>query len=219
MVAAVIGMLYSYRLGRRSESKLRGWLAGAVLTVVMAGVFNLATWGGAHLYGDRSPAVADISAAFGLTPGKEYPLQVGGRTGGAKVTATQAGDHFGYTATTGSSVAVSFVHNGTSWILNIPLEQITFVQKPDVSPTMSLVLNDGDTLGLGEKVAVHSGPCRFVVESGYAACKRHVTWRTVLARTTVRRGLPTIVANHLDSARFIVTPAMYQAILGGDKNG
>ena len=106
MVAAVIGMLYSYRLGRRSESKLRGWLAGAVLTVVMAGVFNLATWGGAHLYGDRSPAVADISAAFGLTPGKEYPLQVGGRTGGAKVTATQAGDHFGYTATTGSSVAL-----------------------------------------------------------------------------------------------------------------
>lgn len=219
-IALVGGVLYGVYRGTHSKQR-HAWMSGLLAFVSLVVVFNAITWAMSHHHSDNdwvSPSRA--AAVFGLKPGTSYPLELGSRLGGTQVKAEVYGGHFtafvSVSAAPASAVSVGFTHDGVSSIMELPTSKITFVQRPGVSPSMTIVLDDSyDSDSQYGEVIPRVGPCRFVVESGYASCKQVVTWETRLTAATKRRGLADVVMNHIDSARLVVTPEMYQAILLG----
>ena len=180
----------------------------------------------------RAATVAEVTSHFGLESGKEYPLQLGERFAGTSGDMRVVGGIFytygsgSWNPATGLSIGFS-AEDGRSYILEVPMEKVTFVQSETAEP--SVKLNVGSGVWSNERsarVLIHrkmSG-CSVVIDAGWRTCHRDILSETknyVVSDDLDRRGLAPIVASafgrHSSDASVAITlsPQAYNSLLDG----
>ena len=180
----------------------------------------------------RAATVAEISSHFGLESGKEYPLQLGERFAGTSGDMRVVGALFytygsgSWNPATGLSIGFS-AEDGRSYILEVPMEKVTFVQSETAEP--SVKLNVGSGVWSNERsarVLIHrkmSG-CSVVIDAGWWTCRRDTLSETKnyeVSDDLDRQGLAPVVSSafgrHGSDASAIVTlsPQAYNDLLNG----
>ena len=180
----------------------------------------------------RAATVAEVTSHFGLESGKEYPLQLGERFAGTSGDMRVVGGIFytygsgSWNPATGLSIGFS-AEDGRSYILEVPMEKVTFVQSETAEP--SVKLNMGGGVWSNERsarVLIHremSG-CSVVIDAGWWTCHRDILSETknyVVSDDLDRRGLAPIVASAFGrhssdaSATITLSPQAYNSLLDG----
>lgn len=182
----------------------------------------------------RAATVAEVTSHFGLESGKEYPLQLGERFAGTSGDMRVVGGIFytygsgSWNPATGLSIGFS-AEDGRSYILEVPMEKVTFVQSETAEP--SVKLNVGSGVWSNERsarVLIHremSG-CSVVIDAGWWTCHRDILSETknyVVSDDLDRRGLAPIVASAFGrhnsdsdaSATITLSPQAYNDLLNG----
>jgi len=198
---------------RRVYAKI---LAFVLVLLVLGGLANgLSYAGSANSNNTPLAHASDVAKVFGLESGRPYPLVLGERLGGSAVSARAAAGWFTATASVntqpGSAVSVSFTQGDKSYILELPTAKVTFVQSKDAQPSVAIYL--GNATGYPMKVTSDTG-CTTIIESGFLACRRVVSYGVSISDDDLRHGLPPIVQGNLDSATITLTPDMYGKVLG-----
>jgi hypothetical protein len=213
--------IYEYASRSQRNNRLRMlWIPTAT---VLAGivVINTATFAGAHSHNAYPEAISSshVVQTFGLKSGASYPIVGGeGANGPAKTGYFRDPTLIRTTPEKGSIVSVEFIHesNGRlkSYILEIPVSRITFDERIDAIPTLTLHLNAFSSDVLGKTVVDDSRPCEAVIRTGLLMCDRLIISTPQITADTVRRGLARLVNEErlVDSATFVVTPEMHDWI-------
>lgn len=163
------------------------------------------------------PTSIDAAREFGLESNVEYELVLGSRFGGTSVEAeSNSGLFFAnsyISSKPASALSVGFVHGDKSYILDIPVSKITFVQTQEKTPSVSLRISEVKFAGIDTRIEYDN--CNFSFVNLYALCSQPITRATyTLSEKVERRGLAPIVAAYLDSATVTLTHEMYDTILG-----
>lgn len=158
---------------------------------------------------------------FGLRSDKEYPLVVGSRIGGSSIASSAYGSAGFFSARAyvrtesqpASAISVSFTVKEKSYILEVPVSKITFIQSTTAHPTVSMHINADTFNGITYNYAYNGHRCG--LRNFWFVCFPKLAQTNVeIDADTTRRGLAPIVGDYLDSAVFTLTPAMYKEILG-----
>lgn len=172
------------------------------------------SWGGA--------SARDVSAAMGLKSGNEYPLTMGSRVGGSSVEAAAGAGIFSarayVNAKPASAVSLGFTVGEKSWILEVPVSAVTFIQSGTEKASVRMVLTDAMiNRGVSSTEVRTFGPEKCHLHNLFLVCPRDtLSSKTIVkpGNDLVRKGLPPIVNKYLDSAVITLTPAMYKDVLG-----
>lgn len=105
-----------------------------------------------------------------------------------------------------SVVSLGFTVGQKSWILEVPVSAVTFIQSDTEKSSVRMVLADTMIYGGIKPMACH-------FHNLFLVCPRE---GKVIepSKDLARKGLPPIVSEHLDSAVITLTPAMYRDLLG-----
>jgi len=220
IAAAAFGVAMSYARKRWTRA-ITSVVSFAVITVVLNALAYSVSTGPNQPYA----TARDVAQAFGLQSGKPYPLVLGTRLGGSDGRAYARGGLFTATASVtvrpASALSVSFTNGSNSYILEIPVSKITFVQSDTEAPSVTLNLTKGDGDNVDDTfdnvtITTTEEPCTLVVHNFFTTCSKDVLTSTAELTAKIRRhGLPPVVESNLDSAVVVVTSEMYKKILGG----
>lgn len=162
------------------------------------------------------PTASEVSQSLGLKSGAVYPLVVGQRIDGTRLYVNASGGFFSASVTaTGepaSAIPISFTNQDKSYILEIPTNQVTFVQSTAQQPSAVLYIANNEVGGA--HVIPHLGPCHVVVNNLFLVCSRSISTTIELEPQTAQAGLSSLIASNLVSATLTLTPEMYDQILG-----
>ena len=180
----------------------------------------------------RAATVAEVTSHFGLESGKEYPLQLGERFAGTSGDMRVVGGIFytygsgSWNPATGLSIGFS-AEDGRSYILEVPMEKVTFVQSETAEPSVKLNVGSGVWSNKrSARVLIHremSG-CSVIIDAGWWTCHRDILSETknyVVSDDLDRRGLAPIVASAFGrdgsdaSATITLSPQAYNDLLNG----
>ena len=173
-------------------------------------LFALIIWavGNVLLYEDQTSAykdkqtdatLSDVVSSFGLEPGREYPITIGGASG--------------------TSILVAFEGNNGSYILEVPISKITFdVRQGATEASMSVDVSDTKQ---PEEVAYwqHSYTCSDNTWA-YGWVQKNCSPnppQLVISDDVSRQGLSPVIADAFKEsagAKIILSPSMYNDILG-----
>lgn len=220
VILYVIVLIFAF--GAKAACRSIAGKSAAFLGVFIGGiaVINLLSFGMAHTVQVRDADSSDAAKVFGLESGKAYPLVLGNRLGGPAMEATARSGFFSASVsisiTPASSVSVSFTHESDKYILDLPTSSITFHSSVTTPPSVTIFLDhDGD---YGQMAEEKKGPCKFMIESGFAVCHQVVIYTATpatLGPATMRQGLGPIVQHGFVSAQITLTPEQYNGVLGG----
>lgn len=218
-----IGLLLSLLLGFAPEPQERfGVKLSTSLFLFGLGLFVLnamslaASWAS---QGDRDAQPADISTQFGLIPGEPYPLIIGdrieGSTGEGYIRSGLFTTRGGFSIQPGSAVSVGFQHQENSYILELPMSGLTFVQDRNAEPSVVVYLQERSRQYYTSGVSYTYGPCEFVLQDFLLMCHKETLAVTYnLSESVIRGGLAPVVADNFTSATITLTPEMYAELLG-----
>lgn len=164
---------------------------------------------------------AAAAAHFGLQSGVQYPLQLGSRFAGTSGHLAVDSGLF-YTRGEGAwspatAVSLGFENpDGRSWILEIPVSRITFIQDAGAKPSVVVNLN-GSSYGPDFETTIDHGGC-LKIEWGWWLCATGEPTVTLsVSDDAERAGLAPIVAQAFSdggsSATITLTPEQYDALL------
>lgn len=161
----------------------------------------------------RAPDIA--ATGFGLESGHPYPLVIGqlGNMGNIDVDAGYYSVHV--SGRSGSSILIDFTHKETTFILQLPVDEVRFTKAATTTPTVTIHLTSGATFGPKETT---QEPCRMVWESGYLACNRTNTVKTVVSPELQNAGLPPLVRDNLDRVEITLSPELLNQVFGITSN-
>lgn len=213
MAAVVfIGSFDDHRPGvKQRKLKIGGVVVVAIWLVFIAGLNWL------HLRSSERPGSHDTyqtarTAAqyFGLRADTDYPLATGDQPVDTSFSIVNGLAQ----SKSNAMLLVSFTGKQQSYLLQLPLSRITFVQSTQATPSIRLHLR-GYIYGVIRKRVFTQG-CTFHVRALQTECKpTYLGHRTTYNPVFRRLGLSSLVAKHLSSARITLTPVMYQQIVSG----
>lgn len=204
----------TWSVSRRKLAYVASGVLGFMCVFLIANVVNVAaTW----VSTPNAPAgtARQATAEFGLRSDKQYQLILGQT---ADVGTSSAPYFTSATLVTKPAAALSvmFVNGDKSYVLDIPVARVTFVQSTTDAPGITLHIRRGTFFGF--KNTAEFDRCDFQFKNMFAMCSQPVTsTESVLKPAAVRRGLAPLIKHRLESARVTLTPAMYQALLA--RNG
>lgn len=187
------------------------WLASLVL-------INLGMLSYASETRDATPRVHDVSRALGLVSGQPYKVVLGERVQGSVGEGTFYGGLFSSRGTVslqpGSSVSMGFAHKDTSYILELPVNRVSFVDsKTDRTEVQLFLKNPELRQGFGE--VKQTATCGDIYVSSlvlWRDCTKSMEYTPPDA--VARRGLAPIVAEYFDSATISLSSELYEQFLG-----
>lgn len=197
-----------------------------VCVVVFAAGFATVSWFTSRNFDKETslhdPSARDVSVAMGLESGKEYPLIMGSRVGGSSVEAGASAGIFSARAYVNtkpaSAVSLGFTVGERSWILELPVSAVTFIQSDVEKASVRMVFADTEIYRDVSSTKVRTfGPTKCHLHNLFWVCPRETLSSEItvkLGESTARKGLPPIVSEYLDSAVITLTPAMYKDVLG-----
>lgn len=205
------------------ERLLKGVAVMAGLYTVVNSIIFAGGWMMANV-GETSSETpyAEAASHFGLESGEEYPLRLGSRISGTSGHVAVGGSLF-YVYGEGSwnpatIVSLGFENSdGKSWIIEIPMNRVTFIQKSDANPSVVVHLV-GYGYRMGFATTIHPGGCKLNVQFGWWLCEQSQSTVTYSASDEAERvGLAPIVARAFEddrsSATITLTPEQYDALL------
>lgn len=175
-----------------------------------------------------------VTEPLGLKPGVSYPLVLGARTSASDTDIQAWGGLFGGYAqvrtVSGSAATISFTHEGTTSMLEIPVSHIKFMQTSNEAPSVNFTfkmatlswrgsqLENGVTR-LTKTTTTHYAPCETKVVNLVLYCTRgtQLSKESVtdeLDKETVRHGLAPLVDAYADVVTIVLTPEMYSQLMG-----
>lgn len=198
-----------------------------VATIANSFVFFVGKGSGSQ----REATVTEVVQSFGLNSGASYPLVLGSRITGSSGDMKVSSGLFSFSANTtitpASATTISFEHNNTSYMLELPTSKLTFVQSSSEKPSVRLYLLNGDVDYVTGSNALDANnpdnavvnrtfsPCQVVINSFLVTCVRQtLSTEVVIGSNITRRGLAPIVLSNFDSAVITLTPVMYKQLLG-----
>ncbi|MDO5343983.1 MAG: hypothetical protein Q4F02_03705 [Candidatus Saccharibacteria bacterium] len=165
---------------------------------------------------------ATAAAHFGLQSGVQYPLQLGSRFAGTSGEMSVNGGIFSVYGegswSPATAVSLGFENpDGRSWILEIPVSRITFVQDAGAKPNVLINLN-GSSYDPEFKATIDHGGCHLKIEWGWWLCAAGEPKVALsVSDDAERAGLAPIVAQAFSdggsSATITLTPQQYDALL------
>ena len=152
---------------------------------------------------EKDMTLAEATASYGLKSDTEYPFDIGNRiTGTAGSTTTRDGYFYLHNTSSwspASSLSVGFTANGKSYIFEIPMSHITFIQSEAAKPSMKIHM-DYSCLLVNTPYATHIAPARSAlsmvggrVKITTSRQRRQLSW-TVNCLVLSRRRLTSSVA-------------------------
>lgn len=235
ILATIVGLLtalyvFIYNAGdvddKNFEKNLKISLAKAIATVTVMYVvanFTVYHWTGNSKISEREKdmTLAEATALYGLESNTEYPFDLGNRIAGtAGSTTTRGGYFYLYNKSSwspASSLSVGFTANGKSYIFEIPMSHITFIQSEAAKPSMKV--NIGYPWPAG----------KYTIRDTYSACKKrvHYGWwmcenHHLKTETTARvdSELPSLIQTAFSkssstTATITLSPEQYNLLLTG----
>lgn len=199
VTANIVTMVTVFFIGYTVLAAVSGWASSVVTNT-----------------GTTDVRASVLTAHLGLKTDTAYPLVMGSRVGGSTVEASADAGIFSAHAYVNSKpasvVSLSFTVGNKSWILEIPVAKVTFIQSNTADPSVKLHIT-GKSMD-GSWVYHYKGrDCHF--HDLLFACPPVRTGQTLKVSESVdRKGLPPIISDYLDSATITLTPAMYKEVLG-----
>lgn len=194
----------------------------ALYTIVNIIVF-VPSWLTANVNQEYRAPYAEAAEYFGLKSGVEYPLNLGSRISGTSGQSSVSGNWF-YVYGEGSwtpatTLSLGFQSNsGRSWILEVPVSRVTFIQDADADPSVKITLR-GDTRGLGFNMKKTNPGCDVKVLAGWWVCipPDEPLYTLSASDDAERAGLAPVLAQAFAegnaSAEITLTPKQYNALL------
>jgi hypothetical protein len=214
LASATMSGLSTFRRAKSLQA-VKGLAVSLLILIVPGGLFNGLTYMMSSGFSTVSPA-PDLTESFGFKSGQAYDLIVGERFGGSVVDARGRRWSFTIKSIPASAISVSFAGaNDKFYIFDIPLNKVTFTQREDVAPTMTLNLwSDEINRLFSESKLGDSTPCHKGFKALMLACHSNVSSIRTPNAGVIEDGLSPLVMNYLDNAQMTVTPKMYDKILG-----
>lgn len=214
------------------------WTVGYVVLVAVFALGSLIAWG------ERTPPVWHhqpepvplsymyVAEELGFESGREYPLTLGSRISGASgessvSTTVVNGFLFSGISTTvesslgpSSAISLSYSYEGKSYIVEIPTSHVTFKQTTVDEPSATLWLNDGTStyLGFQDWTPYTESSCRWTYMNLLPMCLWPPYEGTLrppqINQDVLELGLSPIIANSFVRAEVVLTPEMYNQLLG-----
>lgn len=220
----VIGLVLSLVIGfsPSPQEKLRTKLivTGVLFTIGLAILNAISLFVSTTSEEHRRALPSEVSAQFGLVAGEAYPFIIGdrieGSTGEGFIRSGLFTTRGGFTIQPGSAVSVGFQHEANSYILELPMSGLTFVQDEDAEPSIVVYLQEDRRQAIqGSAVTATYGPCEYKLQDFLWMChKEQLTTDYSLEQSLIRGGLAPIVADTFQSATITLTPEMYAQLLG-----
>lgn len=197
----------------------RGKVA-AILGVMLIVAYALSA---AMIYFMPSPKLStsapqsEVMSYFGLEEGKAYPLIVGSRVDGAKGSVSGRFFWVNGSMMPVSSLSVGFdSDDGTSYILELPMSTITFVQEDELDPSVTVHLLYDDKYSSGARIEGKDCGAKFSWGFFHQKCEGE---ELVLDSSTEQQGLTDVVSRLALrgqlSITIVLSPEQYQEILTG----
>lgn len=191
-----------------------GFCVIVVCAVIYAIVVLLSLLIASHPMNYRYFSSSEIAKeAFGLESGKKYPLQLGERIAGSSGEAEASAGFFSASASVSlqpaSSLSVAF-HNGPkSYILELPMSKIVFLQRRNAPETIEISIN-----GYGHRADRYSGVhFNWIFLAGNTKPLQENSWFQHLKRNG-KLGEFLQPSNVIESVKITLTPQDYNKILG-----
>ena len=150
--------------------------------------------------------------AFGLESGKEYPLKFGERIQGSSGEATAHAGFFSASASVSmqpaSALSIAFHYGARSYILELPMSKIVFLQRKNAPETVKIVVGGshygGDRYGIHFDWVFHQGAPKPLKDQGwFQDLKQNGKLGEFLQARSV-----------IESVKITLTPQDYNKILG-----
>lgn len=222
MVVVVVCLpdpLESSKVERRAALK-RGLTNSAFIMIILYTVANCVVY---FALGDRDPSertltnIGVVEELYDFTPGEAYPAVIGSTGQSARLSGSgyQVYLHGSFTVEGSSTSYVRMSINradGVSNIVELPIDKIDFLQKPEVAPSVSIELNKLDR------------PDWATYEWQDATYEPRIIWgwwtRELIepgriAKIASEKSLQEIIADDVTHATIELTPEQYLSILGG----
>lgn len=218
----IVGFVLSLAIGFGAGNTVLEKVAGTTVLFLigLAGLNVMTLLGSSSSQGDRSARPAEVSEYFGLVPGQAYPMVIGDRIIGPSGSGWLSSGLFtvrgGFDIQPGSAVSVGFQHEEKSYILELPMSGITFVQDEEAEPSIVVYLEEHSRYySVTTDVSYTYGPCTFVLQDFLWMChKETVSVEYSFFDEITRAGLAPVVADNFQSAVITLTPEMYAELLG-----
>lgn len=182
----------------------------AVTALYIAANFTIYNWTGNSRLSEtkKDMTLAEATASYGLKSDTEYPFDIGNRITGTAGSTTTRGGYFYLHNTSSwspaSSLSVGFTANGKSYIFEIPMSHITFIQSEAAKPSMKVHMDYPCPL-VNTPYVIHIAPARSAlsmvggrVKITTSRQRRQLSW-TVNCLVLSRRRLASSVAPMLPS--------------------
>lgn len=223
----VVGVSGEQRIDRISERRFAAETIGVavVLYLCVNGivVYPASGAGSDSTHSTEGAPYTEMAQTFGLEPEKEYPLQVGSRFAGSsgEVSAT-SGLFYARASSSWSpatALSIGFENSdGRSWILEVPVSNITFIQDEASEPSMAISLR-GTNSELGFNTVKTTPPCHLAITYGWWICspdgETTVSYRA--SDDAERAGLSPVITQAFAEGNATVvitlTPEQYDALL------
>lgn len=142
----------------------------AVTALYIAANFTIYNWTGNSRLSEtkKDMTLAEATASYGLKSDTEYPFDIGNRITGTAGSTTTRGGYFYLHNTSSwspaSSLSVGFTANGKSYIFEIPMSHITFIQSEVAQPSMKMHMDYPLPAG------------KYTIRDTYSACKKRIKY-------------------------------------------
>jgi hypothetical protein len=235
ILATIVGLLTALYIfvdnagdvdDKNFEKNLKISLVKAIATVTImyiAANFTVYSWTGNSKISEREKdmTLAEATASYGLKSDTEYPFDIGNRITGTAGSTTTGGSYFYlYNKSSwspASSLSVGFTANGKSYIFEIPMSHITFIQSEVAQPSMKMHMDYPLPAG------------KYTIRDTYSACKKRIKygWWTcenhhLKTETTavVNGELPSLIQTAFSKfsdthVTITLTPEQYNLLLTG----
>lgn len=209
-------------LGRRLLANLAKAIATVTVMYVVAN-FTVYHWTGNSKISEREKdmTLAEATALYGLESDAEYPFDLGNRIAGTAGSTTTGGGYFYLYSKSSwspaSSLSVGFTANGKSYIFEIPMSHITFIQSETAKPSMKV--NIGYPWPAGKYTIRDTySACKKRVHYGWWVCENHhlKTETTAVVNGELPSLIQTAFSKFSDThVTITLTPEQYQLLLTG----
>ncbi|NCU38060.1 hypothetical protein EOL96_03345 [Candidatus Saccharibacteria bacterium] len=165
----------------------------------------------------------ELSEELGLVSDKPYDVEVGARIGGSYGDGYFYSSLFGGSGSSsmriGSALSIGFDYQGTSTILEIPMQQILFIKDESTTkPTLTATLDCRGSHLVREATQVQNlSPAKLRIDSGMLVFGQEVTESITTVPATsdiLSKGLAPIVNQQLEVVEIRLSPDLYYRILG-----
>ena len=211
---------------RNFEKNLKISLVKAIATVTVMYVvanFTVYHWTGNSKISEREKdmTLAEATALYGLKSDTEYPFDLGNRIAGTAGNTTTGGGYFYLYSKSSwspaSSLSVGFTANGKSYIFEIPMSHITFIQSETAKPSMKVHIGYPWPAGKYTIRDTYSA-CKKRVHYGWWVCENHhlKTETTARVNSELPALLQTVFSKSSDThVTITLSPEQYQLLLTG----